>query len=401
MNVFVNVERVQKRMDEEGLDGLVATTLGNVFYFTGVVSDGLRLWQYDHQAYAVITRDYPTIPIFITTLGLSNQFWMGYESIKEVITYGNFYRPGPFSEIALTKNEERLRVLSQEVQSEPGPVDALVVALKKMGLENKKLGLDELNLKAGVLETLTERLPKAQFVNASKSLRWIRKVKTPAEIERLQKVTKIAENAVIASLGIARECVTEYELAREFDRSIVSQGARPQFTLIRFGRNGVAGEVDPGRTPLNRGDNLWFDVCCSYGGYYADIARTASLGEPSTRAKSIYAALLEGEQRAIEATKAGMTGEEVFNLTLAASRAAGLSHYERHHLGHGIGVELYEDVLIAPGIKDVIEEGTVVNIETPYYEFGLGALHVEDPFVVSAKGNQLLTTLSRELLIVA
>jgi Xaa-Pro aminopeptidase len=40
----------------------------------------------------------------------------------------------------------------------------------------------------------------------------------------------------------------------------------------------------------------------------------------------------------------------------------------------------------------------VINIETPYYEFGLGALHVEDPYVVREDGNhELLTTLGREL----
>lgn len=62
-----------------------------------------------------------------------------------------------------------------------------------------------------------------------------------------------------------------------------------------------------------------------------------------------------------------------------------------------IGVEVYDPVLIRPGEDDVLEEGTVVNIETPYYELGLGAVHIEDPFVVSARGNEWLTTLSREL----
>ena len=42
----------------------------------------------------------------------------------------------------------------------------------------------------------------------------------------------------------------------------------------------------------------------------------------------------------------------------------------------------------------------VINIETPYYEFGFGAVHVEDPFVVREGGNELLTELSRDLHIV-
>ena len=93
-----------------------------------------------------------------------------------------------------------------------------------------------------------------------------------------------------------------------------------------------------------------------------------------------------------------MTGGELFELIMQASRAAGFPEYRRHHVGHGIGLEVYEAPLLAPGNQDVIEAGSVVNIETPYYEFGLGALHVEDPFLVKPDGNhELLTTLGREL----
>ena len=398
--MFMNTKRLQKKMDEEGLDGLVATTLGNVFYFTGIISDGLQLFPYDHQSYAVITRDRPTEPFFVASSGFANQAWMGYDSIQEVIPYGKFYRPGPFVDTSLSKDEEWLRVIAQEVKSEATPVDALVAALKKSNLADKHVGLDDANLKAGVLEKLKEKLPGAKFSPVSKALRWVRKVKTPPEIDHLRKAAHITENAITAALGIVQEGVTEYELAREFERSIVSQGARAEFDLVRIGRNGIAGEVDPGRTPLHRGETIWFDVGCYYEGYYADIARIACLGEPSPRAASIYHAMLAGEQHAIEVTKAGMTGEELFQITMETARAAGVPHYERHHVGHGIGTELYEDVLIAPGVKDVIEEGTVVNIETPYYEFGLGALHVEDPFVVDANGNKLLTSLSRNMHII-
>jgi Xaa-Pro dipeptidase len=398
--MLVNVERLQKKMTEEGIDALVATTLGNVFYFTGIMSEGLRLFNYEHQSYAVVTYDAPTQPHFIASVGLSNQVWMGYDTIQEVVTYGKFFRPGPFLDVTLTPNERCLKSIMDDQKPEATPLDALISTLKKMGLADKKVGIDEMNLKAGYLEALQDHLPRASFVPVSKMLRWVRKVKTSEEIERLRRVTRITENAIVAALGIARQNVTEYEMARDFERSIVSQGARPYFTLIRFGRNGVAGEVDPDRTPLKEGDTIWFDVGCLYEGYWADIARTASLGEPNARARSIYQAMLAGEQCALEQTRAGMTGGELFDQTMAATRAAGVPHYERHHVGHGIGTELYEDVLISPGVEDLIEEGTVINIETPYYEFGLGAIHVEDPFVVRVGGNELLTKLSRELLAV-
>lgn len=149
--------------------------------------------------------------------------------------------------------------------------------------------------------------------------------------------------------------------------------------------------------PLQSGEAIWFDVGGVVRGYWYDIARVFCVGEPSTKLASYYAAMLAGEQRAIAAARPGMTGGELFDLTVEAVRESGVPHYQRHHVGHGIGVEVYDDVLITPHNDDIIEEGTVVNIETPYYEFGFGAVHVEDPFVVSASGNRLLTTMPRTL----
>ena len=74
--MYANLERIKQKMDQQGLDGLVATTLGNVFYLTGVYSDGLKLYPYEHQSYAVITRDRPGEPIFIASAGLVNQAWI-------------------------------------------------------------------------------------------------------------------------------------------------------------------------------------------------------------------------------------------------------------------------------------------------------------------------------------
>jgi Xaa-Pro aminopeptidase len=97
----------------------------------------------------------------------------------------------------------------------------------------------------------------------------------------------------------------------------------------------------------------------------------------------------------------GMSGAELFEITMEATRKAGHPAYRRHHVGHNIGLEVYESPILSPSNHDIIETGSVVNIETPYYEFGLGALHVEDPFLVKEDGkHEWLTTLDRGLQII-
>jgi Xaa-Pro aminopeptidase len=399
--MLVNVERLKAKMDEEGLDGIVAATLPNVHYFAGFWSQALSGFPYEGQCYAVVTRDEPASPVVVSSTVELDQVQDGIAAgfpIRDTVNFGTFYREGPVLDVTLSEEEKHLKAISMEREALDGPLPALVAAIQKLGLAGKKVGLDELGLRQDVRAGLDERLGGTQFVPVSELLRSVRAVKTPEEIRRLRRVVQITERAMLAATAIARPGITEQEMAREFERSIVSQGGSPQFSLIRFGRNAVAGQRIPDRTELQEGDIIWFDTGALYDGYWSDIARGFSLGEPSERAATIYQAMVEGEESGIAQTRAGMTGGELFEITLAATCAAGAPHYRRHHVGHGIGSEVYEAPLLAPGNRDVIEVGSVINIETPYYEFGLGALHVEDPYVVGEDGkHEILTTLPRTL----
>ncbi len=398
--MLINTSRLQAKMDESKWDGMVATTLPNVYYLAGFSSLALSGFPYEGQCYAVITRDNPTAPVVVSSTVELDQVLDG-SGVKDTVRFGTFYREDPVGNEALTQEEAWLRLHSVENEAVPGPFEGLVAALRKLGLANHQIGIDENGLRAGFLEALGRELPNARFENAFEPFRWVRKVKTPEEIRRIREVNKILERAILASTGIARAGTTEYELAREFDRSIVSQGAHPEFTMVRFGRNGVAGQREPGRTPLKPGDTIWFDVGAVYQGYWGDIARTFCLGEPSKRASQIYRALLAGEETGMAEARAGMTGAQLYEITMAAARNAGHPNYRRHHVGHNIGLEVYESPILSPSNQDVIETGSVVNIETPYYEFGLGALHVEDPFLVKEDGrHEWLTTLDRNLQII-
>ncbi len=398
--MLINVERLLTMMEKRRLDGLVATTLENVHYFSGVWSISLRMFPHEGQCYAIVTRDRPTEPVVVSSTGEVDQVLDGYPQIRGTVNFGTFYRELPEG-VELTAQESRLKAMSVDPVGAAGPLDGLIDALHKMGLADQRVGVDEMGLRAGFFDALGERLPEMDVVPASDLIRWVRRVKTAEEIHRIRAVARITENAILAAVAIAREGVTEEEMAREFLRSIVSQGASPRFNLIRFGRNAVAGQIEPDRTPLKKGDIIWFDVGCVYRGYWSDIARNFCLGEPDPRARQLYRAMLEGEERAIAEARPGMTGGELFDLTMDAVRQAGAEHYRRHHVGHGIGAEVYEQPLLAPGVETKIEAGMVINVETPYYEFGLGALHVEDPFVVGSDGdNVLLTTMGRDLHII-
>jgi Xaa-Pro dipeptidase len=75
----------------------------------------------------------------------------------------------------------------------------------------------------------------------------------------------------------------------------------------------------------------------------------------------------------------------------------GISHYRRHHVGHGWGLEGYNPPLVSPEDDSELKEGMLLCLEAPYYEVGFGGLMVEDIIVVRKGKAQYLTQFSREL----
>ena len=78
-------------------------------------------------------------------------------------------------------------------------------------------------------------------------------------------------------------------------------------------------------------------------------------------------------------------------------RREGIPHYQRSHVGHGIGLDGYDAPNIAPSNSEVFEEGMVICVETPYYEMGFAGLQVEDTMVITKDGVDSFMLSSTEL----
>jgi Xaa-Pro dipeptidase len=397
--MIANLDRLGRRMDELGLDAIVATTAENVYYLTGIASVGLEIWPHSAQCYAVVTRDRLDHPHYISNRCDLDQLLDSVPPLDGALGYGPFFRELPAG-VELNPREESLRAAMFDRPNPPTAVAALAETLRQAGAATGRVAVDEEGVPHGFFEAVGEAVPQASFRTGSEVLRYARKVKTAGECRRIAEAAAVAAAGITAAIGVAQPGATERDLVREFERTVVTLGARPKFTLIKFGRAGVSGQSLPSDAGLRRGDAIWFDVGCVVAGYWSDIARVYSLGEPSPKLVLYYGAMLAGEERGIFEARPGMTGKELYDITVEAVRESGVPQYRRQHVGHGIGVEIYDPVLITPNNDDVIEEGTVVNIETPYYEFGFGAVQVEDPFVVRAAGNELLTTLDRGLAVI-
>jgi Xaa-Pro aminopeptidase len=150
---------------------------------------------------------------------------------------------------------------------------------------------------------------------------------------------------------------------------------------------------------LKAGDLLLFDFGANVNGYRSDITRTFVVGDASAKAQAIYDVVLQANQSAIAAIRAGMTGIEADAVARDLIKQAGYGDNFGHGLGHGIGLEVHEAPSLSPLSKDTLETGMVVTVEPGIYFTGFGGVRIEDDIVVTESGCEILTAFPKEELI--
>jgi len=114
----------------------------------------------------------------------------------------------------------------------------------------------------------------------------------------------------------------------------------------------------------------------------------------------IYDIVVEAQEAAIKTVKPSVKAEEVDRAARKTIEDAGYCEYFTHRTGHGLGLEVHEEPYIAPGNTTVLKPGMTFTIEPGIYLAGKFGVRVEDDIAVSTSKAELLSNLSKELLVV-
>jgi Xaa-Pro aminopeptidase len=271
--------------------------------------------------------------------------------------------------------------------------------LRARGLAPARLGTD---VPVELLGPLVELLPEVILVAVPDALRRLRMVKTGEELARLRRCVEVAEEAISATVAAARPGVTQRELARVFNEAVAARSARTRLDNVSVGTSTALGNVNVPDDVLRAGDVIRFDVGATLDGYCSDLSRCFTLEPVAPKAVAYHGALVAGQQAALDVLRPDVEARELFSVAVDAVRDAGIPHYERTNVGHGIGIagDGYDAPLLAPGDHTALEPGMVLCVETPYYELGFAGLQVEDMVVVRESGFEALSELPRELVVV-
>jgi Xaa-Pro aminopeptidase len=273
--------------------------------------------------------------------------------------------------------------------------EALRAAIAATVKPQHRIGLDCAH--DSELKELKNTLGAPSF-DARSAIMQARRTKLPEEIEKIAHAATITERGLGKAFAQARAGMTELELSTIIASEMRAGGGVPRFVVITAGERSALADAYATPTKLKRGDLVRFDIGCTVDGYWADMARSAVVGEPTGEQQARYDALLAGEEAERTLARAGVSAGDLFKVAVDRVRQGALPNYRRSNCGHGIGIDVHEFPALSTANQGVaLEDGMVLCVETPYYQIGWGGMMVEDMIVIRPTGNECLTHLPRDL----
>lgn len=326
--------------------------------------------------------------------------------------------------LLVRRDLDRVRLESPIARIEPfGSLRDLGPQLATIGA--RRIGFELDVLPAARYLRYRSLLEPADIVDASAPLARIRARKSDWEIDCCRAAAAQVHTAFDAVPALLESCRTDRELQIELERVLRHAGHQGP---IRFrGLNGQMfygavlagpdGAIAPwadtplggpgpnsavGKGPagwvIGEGDAITVDLVGAAEGYLADATRTFFRGvgrDPLPEALEVC----EGILRAIEEQlKPGVPAGEAYRLGADLASDAGFGDHwmgfgpaRVRFVGHGVGLEVNERPFLAAGVEEALEEGNVVAIEPKLVFPGIGAVGVENTYVVTAAGVERVT----------
>ena len=410
--MLFNKDRAAEYMRRGEVDVLVAASPVNITYFSGYFSWLEPLFREYMMAPGKSsnldsTAPYAIFPLegepalVITPLFAVNasDLW-----VKDLHIFGDALLDESIPPNALSDVDRRFFELLNGKHQNATPIDAVLSVLKARGLADARIGLEMEGLTPSSKALIERGLPKAEIKDCSNLIRLIRMVKTEDELSKLTRAAEISERAAMESFAMAKPGVPMPEIVQHYRAQVAKDGA--DFDHFAFGVRGL-GIATESNHVLTEDDLLYVDFGCIYEYCFSDTGTTLAMREPSEPVLERHAALRACTRAGVEAMRPGVKTSEVQAAMWETLNSHGVTASFPH--GHGLGLQVrdYPIIVADNGLRitddcvDVpsdlpLEADMVINLEAMISIPGVGSLHIEQSFAVSADGSRPLVQQYRE-----
>ena len=280
------------------------------------------------------------------------------------------------------------------------------------------------------IQRLSKVFPEAKIVNGSTLMRQCRAVKTEYEIGKIKESGVHHDMAYSRIKRLYTTGMTDVELQIEIERVLRCEGCLGQFrvsggSMELFMGNILCGDNADNPTPYDfamggagldyslpvgcngseilRGNTVMVDMCGNFTGYMTDMTRVYYVGDLDERARKAHELSIAIHRRLEKEGVAGVEAKSLYEIAHKMVEEAGMGEYFMGHtqkagfIGHGVGIEVNEAPVLAPRSRDILEDGNVIAIEPKFVIPHVGAVGVENTYVVRKDGLERLTNSPEEI----
>jgi len=289
------------------------------------------------------------------------------------------------------EREIAVDLLAGVVKGLPGAGDL------RLAFEDAHVSVKDHGKLAGMLRGGIELVP------AGTTLEDLRAIKDPEELDAIRAAARLADDALIEVLERGLVGRTEREVALDLEFTMRRLGAKAVSfpPIVAAGDHGALPHANPRDVEIPSGTMCVIDWGAQLDGYASDCTRTYATGEVDPRDGEIYALVLRAQEAALEAVRPGPTGREVDAVARAIIDAAGHAEHFGHGLGHGVGLAVHEGPRLSKQGETALAAGMVVTVEPGVYVPGAVGVRIEDLVIVTDDGAEVVSSLPKDLQVIA
>lgn len=278
-----------------------------------------------------------------------------------------------------------------------GTLDAADLAvghLRKIGKAGARIGIEPGFLPSDAYLLLRKALPEAKLVDATNMLERMRAIKTEEELEKLRTASELITDSMLATIAAAREGTTKTGIIEQLRREETDRGLHFEYCLLTLGssHNRAASPQ-----AWKKGEVLSIDSGGNYHGYIGDLCRMGVLGEPDAELEDLLAEVETVQQAAFSKVRAGAIGGDMIAHATSVLKASSVAAHT-DFFAHGMGLITHEVPFLMTN-HPVAYEGTdadkpleknmVLSVETTMLHPTRGFIKIEDTVAVKDDGYEM------------
>jgi Xaa-Pro dipeptidase len=279
-------------------------------------------------------------------------------------------------------------------------ISAIAAALRQSGADLGTIAIERAGCSPRWQEAIRAALPRAQLRDCSALLRLIRVVKNDAHSQHVAELTALADHAAREVTAAAvNGTLTLGDLSDIYAGVLVA--ARTGASLEHLAL-GLDGGITTRRESVLPPDGVsYFDHGCRSAWGVSDRGTTLALRQLERPEADALECVTEAIETAEQMLEPGVRSSAIHAaMCRITERYPGASPQ-----GHGIGIEIREDPIIAGApagrLRDdcvdesadlTLEPGMIINVEASLFRIGPSSVHIEETFIVHEQGATRLSS---------